>query len=214
MRDINHPSIVTWVPINESWGVPEINHNEEQQNHALAMYHATKSLDSSRPVVSNDGWELVRTDICAIHNYAHGRKDQQEKQNAYQTALRTKAGMLEYLSAGRNIYANGFQYRGEPIMLTEFGGIAFQSQEQGWGYTEARDEEGFLNDLQRIFDNIRASDCLRGYCYTQLTDVFQETNGLLTFDRKYKVEPAKIKAMNDSIHPLIRKNKAVKHIKP
>ncbi len=208
MRDINHPAIVAWVPINESWGVPEINNSLEQQNHALALYYTTKSLDKSRPVVSNDGWEMVQTDYCTIHNYAHGQMDQPEKQAIYQTALQTKEGMLTYLSAGRNIYANGYEYAGEPILLTEFGGIAFHSRAQGWGYTVVHNEESFLSELARIYANIRTSKCIRGYCYTQLTDVFQEENGLLTFDRKFKVDPKKIKAMNDSVQPLIHKTKS------
>lgn len=214
MRDINHPSIVAWVPINESWGVPDINHSTEQQSHALAMYHTTKSLDHSRPVISNDGWEMVQTDYCAIHNYAHGRLDQSEKQAIYQTSLQTKEGMLAYLSAGRNLYANGYQYEGEPILLTEFGGIAFQSMAQGWGYTEVHDEESLVKELTRIFADIRSSKCLRGYCYTQLTDVFQEENGLLTFDRKFKVDPDRIKALNDSIQPLINKTTSTQRRKP
>lgn len=205
MRDINHPCIVAWVPINESWGVPEIHRDAMQQQHALSLYHLTKSLDSTRPVVSNDGWEMVTTDLCAIHNYAHGKEDEPERQATFFTALRTKEGMLSYLSAGRNIYAKGHHYRGEPILLTEFGGIAYQNRGNGWGYTQVKNESSFLAELDRLFAAIRSSECIRGYCYTQLTDVFQEENGLLTFDRKFKVDPNHIKKLNDSIQPTVRK---------
>ena len=57
-RDYNHPSIIAWVPLNESWGVPNIQIDKLQQQHALTMYHLSKSLDPMRPVISNDGWEI------------------------------------------------------------------------------------------------------------------------------------------------------------
>ncbi len=68
-RDYNHPCIVAWVPMNESWGVREIATDPSQVEHLLAMYHLTRSLDGSRPVVSNDGWEHALTDLCTIHDY-------------------------------------------------------------------------------------------------------------------------------------------------
>lgn len=78
-RDYNHPSIVTWVPLNESWGVQDISLNRQQQHHSQALYHLVHSLDTTRLVISNDGWEMTETDICAIHNYAHGAADEQLK---------------------------------------------------------------------------------------------------------------------------------------
>jgi beta-galactosidase/beta-glucuronidase len=210
LRDLSHPCIVAWVPINESWGVPDIQHDPMQQHHALSLYHLTKALDPSRPVISNDGWEMVETDLCAIHNYAHGKQDEPERQTSFREALRTKEGMLSYLSAGRNIYAKGHAHRGEPILLTEFGGIAYQNRPEGWGYTQVKNETSFAAELERLYDAIRASECLRGYCYTQLTDVFQEENGLLTFDRKFKIDPDRIKRLNDSIQPTVRKTKTTK----
>lgn len=68
-RDYNHPCIVVWVPLNESWGVPNILTSKEQQYHALSMYYLTKSIDPTRPVISNDGWEMVQTDLYNIHDY-------------------------------------------------------------------------------------------------------------------------------------------------
>ena len=69
MRDYNHPCIVAWVPMNESWGVPDLASDRSQTEHLLALYHLTRSLDPSRPVVSNDGWEHAITDLCNIHDY-------------------------------------------------------------------------------------------------------------------------------------------------
>ncbi len=68
-RDVNHPCIVAWVPFNESWGVPNLVETQAHRNYVLAMYHLTKTLDPTRPVIGNDGWESTDTDILAIHDY-------------------------------------------------------------------------------------------------------------------------------------------------
>ncbi|MCM3588237.1 glycoside hydrolase family 2 [Mesobacillus maritimus] len=201
-RDYNHPSIVAWVPLNESWGIPNVRDNRQQQNHSLAMYHLIHSLDPTRPVISNDGWELTKTDICAIHNYNHGGADEKAKYAQYQEDLATKDAILASKPAARSIYANGFKHEGEPILLTEFGGIGFKvGEDAGWGYTSVADAKEFLEDYQRIMEAVYSSKILYGYCYTQLTDVEQEINGLLTYDRKPKCDLAKIKKINDMYHP-------------
>jgi len=203
-RDYNHPSIVAWVPLNESWGVPMINHDLFQQAHSIQMYQLTKSLDQTRLVASNDGWEQTITDFCGIHNYAHGNPHEIEKQKFFDLTLKTKEGMIHSLPAGRNIYAEGYQYLGEPILLTEFGGIAY-SKSTGWGYTEVKSDEELLSQYERLIKAIKESSCIRGYCYTQLTDVFQEQNGLLTFDRIPKVDVDKIRKINEFKPSVIRK---------
>jgi beta-galactosidase/beta-glucuronidase len=195
-RDYNHPCIVAWVPLNESWGVPMINTDLQQQAHSLSLYHLTKSLDQTRLVASNDGWEMTLTDFCGIHNYAHGTEHEMKKQNEFAKTLKTRESMIQSMPAGRNIYAQGFQDRGEPILLTEFGGISLNTHE-GWGYTEVSNSEDLLKQYQRIIDAIQNSECIRGFCYTQLTDVFQEQNGLLTFNRIPKVDVNAIKRIND-----------------
>ncbi len=68
-RDLSHPCLVAWVPFNESWGVPDLPTNPAQRDYVQALYHLTKTLDPSRPVIGNDGWESVATDIVGIHNY-------------------------------------------------------------------------------------------------------------------------------------------------
>ena len=206
-RDYNHPSIITWVPLNESWGVPDIRNNKQQQAHSLALYHTIHSLDTSRLVISNDGWEMTETDICAIHNYAHGQADEQEKYQQFKEAIGTKEGLLDSMSANRFIYANGFSHQDAPILLTEFGGVGFEvGKEEGWGYTSAETEEEFIADYGRIMAAVYASKALHGYCYTQLTDVEQEINGLLTYDRKAKCPLEEIKKINDQADQLTIKN--------
>lgn len=199
-RDYNHPSIIVWVPLNESWGVSQIQHNLKQQYHSLNLYYLTKSLDHTRLVISNDGWEMTKTDICAIHNYRHGAVDDREQHQWYEWSLATLDNILQSTPADRVIYVDGFRHEGEPVMLTEFGGISYAvDRKDGWGYSAVQDEETFLKEYERLIRAIKQSDCIVGYCYTQLTDVFQEINGLLTFDRQPKADVSKIKAINDLI---------------
>ncbi|MFT4414382.1 glycoside hydrolase family 2 protein [Fredinandcohnia humi] len=205
-RDYNHPSIVAWVPINESWGVPFIKANKQQQHHSQAMYHLIHSLDTTRLVISNDGWELTQTDICAVHNYNHGSADEKAKYEVFKESLSTKEEILKSKPALRGIYADGFEHQGEPILLTEFGGIGFKvGEESGWGYTSVKNEEEFVADYRRVMEAVYASKVLHGYCYTQLTDVEQEINGILTYDRKPKCELSKIREINDMWHsPIVK----------
>ncbi|OQA78395.1 MAG: Evolved beta-galactosidase subunit alpha [Tenericutes bacterium ADurb.Bin239] len=199
-RDYNHPSIVSWVPLNESWGVNEIATDKRQQQHALDLYNFIKSQDKTRFVVGNDGWEQVITDICAIHNYNHGHHDDKEAIAAFNKSISTKDALLNSQPAKRPIYANGYAYRGEPILLTEFGGISYQmSEDKGWGYTAVSDADRLLSEYKRIILAIKKSTALVGYCYTQLTDVEQEINGLLTYDRRPKLPVEKVKEVNDLI---------------
>jgi len=197
-RDYNHPCIVTWVPINESWGVSNINYSEHEAMHSLGLYYLIKSLDKTRLVISNDGWEMTVSDICAIHNYSHGSKTETAKYAYYKETIANKENILSAQPAGRNIYADGFYHQGEPILLTEFGGIGFKTgEDSGWGYTNVNSEEEYLEDYRRIMEALFASKVLYGYCYTQLTDVEQEINGIVTYDRKPKCDLSKIRELNN-----------------
>ncbi|HCE13441.1 glycoside hydrolase family 2 TIM barrel-domain containing protein [Enterococcus sp.] len=200
-RDSNHPSIVTWVPINESWGVPAIGHDRQQQHFSQAMYHYIHSIDPTRLVISNDGWAMTETDICALHNYSHGTKEEPEKYDYFKKTLSTRENLVSRMTSAWPVFAKGFAYQDQPILLTEFGGIGFDvSGQPGWGYTSADNETDFLKDYQRIMTAVYQSVGLWGYCYTQITDVEQEINGLLTYDRQPKVPLAAIKKINDQFH--------------
>jgi beta-galactosidase/beta-glucuronidase len=201
-RDYSHPSIVTWVPINESWGVPKISFDRQQQHFSQAMYHFIHSLDQQRLVISNDGWAMTETDICAIHNYAHGQESERQKYLYFKDSLSTREKLVSRVSTPWPIFAGGFSYQDQPILLTEFGGIGFDvSGQPGWGYTSVENQQDFLKDYQRIMVAVYDSVGLWGYCYTQLTDVEQEINGLLTYDRQPKVDLAAIKEINEQFHP-------------
>lgn len=200
-RDFNHPCIVTWVPINESWGVPSIKHNKQQQYHSVAMYNLIHSLDPTRLVISNDGWEMTVTDICGVHNYSHGNPDEPHVYEEFKRMLSTQETMVASKPAYRSQYADGFSYQGEPVMLTEFGGIGYKTgEEAGWGYTSVTTEEDFVSEYARVLAAVYSSQVIHGFCYTQLTDVEQEINGLVAYDRTPKCDPARIKAINDSWH--------------
>lgn len=180
-RDYNHPCLVAWVPINESWGVVNILVDEQQRQHALAMYHMTKSLDPTRPVISNDGWELVTTDLVTIHDYEWRREVLDDRYSSIDKALAARPG-------NRWILVPGYPYEGQPLLVTEFGGISFQKGDwEGWGYSGAKDEADFEERLRNVVEPLREAPLVQGFCYTQLTDVEQEINGLLTYDRQPKL---------------------------
>ncbi len=198
-RDYNHPCIVTWVPINESWGVPKISFDCQQQHFSQSLYHYLHSLDTTRLVISNDGWAMTETDICAIHHYGHGEEKEEDKYQDFVTTLSTREDLLNRPSTPWPIFANGFVYQGQPILLTEFGGIGFDfSGQKGWGYTSLKNEVDFIKNYRRIINAVYRSKGLWGFCYTQLTDVEQEINGLLTYDRQPKCDLKEIKKINDS----------------
>ncbi len=186
-RDYNHPSLVVWVPLNESWGVPNILIDKRQQRHALAMYYLTKSLDDSRLVISNDGWEQMTTDLVTIHDYEWRREELTER---YSSLERTLEGDPHL----RELFVGGTAYAGQPVLVTEFGGIAYKKSDwEGWGYSGADNDEDFLVKLAGVIEPLLQSPHVQGICYTQLTDVEQEINGLLTYDRAFKVPLDKIR---------------------
>jgi len=190
-RDYNHPCVVVWVPLNESWGVNDILVNPKAQQHALAMYHLTKSLDPTRPVISNDGWEHVKSDICTIHDY-------ESRQEVLEERYAVPGRAVAHPPGSRWIYVPGFPYEGAPIVVSEFGGISFKKSEwEGWGYSAAKDEEDFLERYAAVTRPLLTSPVVQGFCYTQLTDVEQEINGLLTYDRQPKAPPERIRAINE-----------------
>lgn len=186
-RDRSHPCIVTWVPMNESWGVPQLSSVPEQRELLLALYHLTRALDRTRPVVSNDGWEHALTDICAVHDY----RDAQ--------ALRADYGSRERLlvaePAGRPLYTTGYSAGTEPVVLTEFGGVATVGDPDSWGYHTARDPDHFAATVHGLVEAVGLSRVVEGFCYTQLADVEQEANGLLTFDRQHKLDPNEFRSV-------------------
>ncbi|MDF2630299.1 MAG: glycoside hydrolase family 2 sugar binding protein, partial [Symbiobacteriaceae bacterium] len=190
-RDYNHPCIVTWTPLNESWGVPRLSGNPKEVEHQVAMYHLTRMLDTSRPISSNDGWEQAKTDLFTVHDYSPKRDVLLER---YGGAPASVEGLMP---AGRKLFVGGYGYTGQPLMITEFGGIAFKKSEwEGWGYSGAENDEEFISRYREVVEALFDCASVTGWCYTQLTDVEQEINGLLTYDRVPKVDPELIRKIN------------------
>lgn len=181
----NHPSILVWVPLNESWGVRDILHNKAQQQYACSLYALTKALDPTRLVSTNDGWEQVTSDLCSIHDYFPNAASFERRYANLDTLLSRDA-------EGRMLYAQGFSYEGQPFILSEYGGISYgmERSDSTWGYNEhASDSEAFLSSISSMTQSVRKHPQIQGFCYTQLTDVMQEVNGLMDMDHKPKVDP-------------------------
>ncbi len=193
-ENYNHPCIITWTPFNESWGIRQVKTNRQEQEFTEGIYYLTKSLDSTRPVIANDGWEHTISDIITIHDYA---EDGDEFYRHYMNHIQEILKNERFPSREKAAFADGYEYKGQPIMITEYGGIAFQT-DKGWGYgNQVSDEKEFLNRFKNITEAIKRIPWCCGYCYTQLTDVQQEVNGLLSENRAYKVSPDKVKAINE-----------------
>src|SRR6266516_1375593 len=178
-RDRGHPSVVAWVPANESFGLQHVD-AAVRSRFLVRLYELTHELDSTRPVVSNDGWEHALTDLCTLHDYSTPA-DFARRYRRMETAL-------DGAGSGHAPYDPGYAYRGEPVLITEFGGLQV-SGSAGWGYAQVGDA-GQLREVYRgLVAGLMEPGPVEGFCYTQLTDVEQEQNGLLTFDREPKVDP-------------------------
>lgn len=191
-RDYNHPCIVAWTPLNESWGVQEIKENKYQQAHCNALIYMIKSMDASRVVMDNDGWEHTCGDLLTIHDYSSSGEVLKKHFESMESVLALCPGR-------RSLFANGWNYRGQPILLTEFGGIRYAPDsgvKYSWGYCEAGSASEFTEKYAEIMKAVWESPVLQGYCYTQLTDVETEENGLLTYQRKAKIPLETIRAIN------------------
>lgn len=193
LRDYNHPCIIVWTPLNESWGVQEIYQNEMQQAHSQALYHLIRSLDCTRPVISNDGWEHTISDLLTIHDYAADGQTLSAHFHDIQSILHLHPG-------GRNLFAKGFGYQDQPILVSEYGGVKYAPAKEtsgAWGYSEAVDATEFEAAYRALTTAILQSPDVQGFCYTQLTDVGMEENGLLTLNRNPKIAVDMIRLINE-----------------
>lgn len=176
-RDFNHPSIITWCPLNEVWG-------KRDKRFIDGVYSFTKALDSSRPCVDvSGGVHGSKTDLFDFHTYA--KFDGVKK-------LVDRAMQGEILCGNMFAEGEGTAYHGEPLNVSEYGGVAYtaaQTNGQGteaWGYTSESDEEKFISAYEELAEYLLSCERLSGFCYTQLYDVEQEQNGLFTYDRRPK----------------------------
>jgi beta-galactosidase/beta-glucuronidase len=201
LRDINHPSIVAWTPINESWGYTNLPSNVEHRNHIKSLYYQTKTLDPTRPINDNCGWEHVLTDLSTFHDYTDGDEltetcktiegivAEKGKHNIFLPAIPSDAGSSHHPSA--------------PIICTEFGGVNIarsgNSGEKDWGYTTASDPKDLLKRIEKMMTGIVEGGLICGFVYTQLTDIEQEVNGLYTPDRKEKLDAEEVRKIVEGV---------------
>lgn len=183
-RDISHPCIVAWVPVNESWGVPNLPDSPAQRHYVQGLYHLTRTLDPTRPVIGNDGWESVATDIVGIHDYD---PDPERMRARYGEDTQMQRLLQRERPGGRMLLVSPEHQQGQPVMLSEFGGIALSDDtEQTWGYSRVSSSVEFAQRYAALMDVVRTLPVITGFCYTQFADTYQEANGLLYADRTPK----------------------------
>ena len=174
-RDFNHPSIVGWCPHNETH-----NKNGRQQfDPSIRMvYEVTKAMDTTRPCIDSSGWYHVKTDIFCVHTYE-------------QDPVRFKENFDKLMTEG-TLYDECWRrqkYNGEATFVSEYGGIKWSSKDGGWGYGNGPTTiEEFYDRFKGLTDALIDNTEMFALCYTQLTDVEQEQNGLYTYDREPKFD--------------------------
>ena len=194
VRDRNHPSLVTWTPLNETWNAtPGV-----YVRFVNDLYALTKAIDPTRPINDASGDSHVKTDIWSVHDYTR----EPDKLIANHTI---KAGVEPYRNMkGKDFLSN---YAGQPYMVDEFGGLPWIPKEEranSWGYGANIDTvEEFFSILEKEIDALKACKHVVGFCYTQITDVEQEKNGIYYYNRKPKFDTARVKAIFEKIPSII-----------
>jgi beta-galactosidase/beta-glucuronidase len=194
-RDVSHPCVVIWVPFNESWGVPELSNLPAPRDAVAAFYHLTKTFDPTRLVIGNDGWESSATDIIGIHDYD---TDPHHLRARYGPEVKPQEVVDRRWFGGRILTLDGYPHRGQPICLSEFGGIAYSGAEREpvpgtWGYARTESQDDFERLTCALIEVARTTAMFSGFCYTQFADTFQEANGLLYADRTPKMPLERIR---------------------
>ncbi len=179
LRDFNHPSIIGWCPFNETWDYK----GKRQYDPLLStVYDYTKAFDITRPCIDTSGNFHVKTDIYDVHDYSY---DIEFFKNNYDRLV-TEGYLYEHVL---NDNPNRQKYGGQPVFISEYGGIKWVSDEKikSWGYGEdVKTPEEFADRYVGLTEAIVDNAKMFGFCYTQLYDIEQEQNGLLTYERKKK----------------------------
>lgn len=192
----NHPCVAAWVPLNESWGVPDIYHSKKQQAHAQSLYYLTKSVDDTRPAISNDGWEHCQSDLFTVHDYSSDEKTLVDRYSSVEKIISDMPG----LDGRKFLFCPGYSYEGQPVMCTEMGGVNYRLNVGMDVEPRVASEQEFIESIRKLIKVYEESPIIEGFCYTQLTDTETEICGLLTWDR----EP---KASVEELHAIFTPNK-------
>lgn len=187
-RDINHPSIIAWCPFNET----EI-YSEGVYDNALlsTVYRITKAVDPTRPCVDASGYFHAATDIYDVHDY----EQDPEKLAGYYAKI--SEGIVNEPCQRGHLPAHKQFYNGTPVIISEYGGAAWNMHDQAWGYGNApKTPEEFVQRYQGLTHALLDNPQITGFCYTQLYDVEQEQNGLCTYQRRPKFDPEIFRKIN------------------
>ena len=185
-RGVNHPSLILWTPFNETSGRVrpfKAEHDALLRN----VYQLTRGLDPTRPVIDTSGYCHVVTDVYDVHNYDQDVAAFAKRFGEFDGTART---------AFRNAPNEDCDYRdGQPYFVSEYGGIWWdpgaRGGEQGWGYGDRPASEAeYLERYRGLTDVLLGNPNICAFCYTQLYDIEQEVNGIYTYDRRAKLEPA------------------------
>jgi beta-galactosidase/beta-glucuronidase len=210
-RDRNHPSAVCWSPFNESWTLKGVRHDPALQQRVREAVARTRALAPTALVVDNSGWHHVDTDIFDLHNYEADperltdtleRAREQQWTNEWRFEFEAQGDLLKFAGADGWVrhdsspLCEGSEYRGQPVMLSEFGGVGCvltgdSAHPNRHVYTESKTPEDLARALENLVGAVEAMG-FAGWCWTQLTDIEQEENGLLTYDRRPKIPAAQI----------------------
>lgn len=199
-RDFNHPSIITWCPINEAWMNLKDNKKNRDVRFIEVIYTLFKALDKTRPCVDvSGGFHCDKTDLYDFHCYLLP-----EELKAILNSLMEKDELpVPYLYAEGEYDEPDLKYeKGLPVNCSEYGGSSFVPDGSAWGYHSCATEEEFVKQYVELTELLIDCPKLSGLCYTQLYDVEQEQNGLYDYDRNPKFTEegmAKIKAINQKI---------------
>ena len=182
-RDFNHPAIIGWCPLNET-------QQNQNRDFVRELANMTRSYDPDRMYIDASGWTHQDdiTDLLDVHDY---EQDPAIFREHYLP-----------LEKGEPVVFNRYKQGGLPTFMSEFGGIWWNPKdlENGWGYggvnSRPKSEEEFIERYRGLVTAMLENKAMCAFCYTQLTDVEQEVNGLYTYDRKPKFDPAIIKAIN------------------
>ena len=189
-RDMCHPSIIGWCPLNETW---DFEHRKQSDELVRMIYLATKAVDPTRPVIDTSGNYHVQSDIFDVHDY----EQDPEVFATHYTQLTD--GIIEDTIYRNPALRNRQQYNGtDPTFVSEYGGIKWAPNvEGGWGYGEGPEtEEEFIARYKGLTEVLLNNPYMLGFCYTQLYDVEQEQNGLMTYQREFKFNPEIIHKIN------------------
>jgi hypothetical protein len=194
-RDFNHPSIIGWCPLNETW---DFENKHQNDDFIRALYYTTKSIDTTRPCVGTSGNYQVVSDIYDLHDYIQEKDKFEEIYLAptYEEMAESYDKQHDWVSK----YQKSIDYKGMALYLSEYGGIQWDVDGVGgWGYGNGpKTEEEFFERYEYLTKALINSPYVCGFCYTQLYDVEQEVNGLYTYERKPKFDMEKIKKITQA----------------